>query len=118
MGSQHEIIMAFTSYFKGNWMLFKFYLEHIKTIYSLPLWMRNPDELRSVIEEKVNATGKIFELKVPSKISKHYNDEFEKMKSDLRRLHGGEKEVLSYKITLLLLFCIRIACIASAWHGN
>lgn len=99
-------------------MLFKFYLEHIKTIYSLPLWMRNPDELRSMIEEKVNATGKIFELKLPSEIAKHYNDEFEKMKSEMRRLHGGEKEVLSYKITLLLLFFIRIACIVSAWHGN
>ena len=116
--NQQELMMAFASYFKGNLMLFKFYLEHIKTIYSLPLWMRNPDELRLVIEEKVNAEGKIFELKVPSKIGKHYNNEFERMKSGMRRLHGGEKEMLSYKITLLLLFCIRIACIGSAWHGN
>ena len=99
-------------------MLFKFYLEHIKTITSLPLWMRNPDVLRSEIEQKVNAEGKIFELKLPSKIGKHYNNEFENMKSEMRKLHGGEKEVLSYKITLFLLFCIRIACIISSWKGD
>ena len=40
------------------------------------------------------------------------------MKSEMRKLHGGEKEVLSYKITLFLLFCIRIACIISSWKGD
>ena len=110
--------MAFASYIEGNLMLFKFYLKHIETIRSLPLWMRNPDVLRSEIEQKVNTEGKIFELKLPSKIGKHYNNEFDKMKSDMRKLHGGEKEILTYKITLLLLFCIRILCIGSAWNGN
>ena len=110
--------MSLKTYIQGNLMLFSFYLKHIKTIHSLPGWMRNPDTLQSVIEEKVSSDGKIFELNVPSDIGKHYNNEFEKMKSDMRRLHGGENELISYKITLILLFCVRCSCIVSAWYGN
>ena len=111
--------MVSATYIRGNWRLFKFYLKHISTIRSLPPWMRNPDTLRDTIEEKVGSVGKHFELNVTSDTGKHYNDEYDKMRSDMRKLHsGGENEICSYKFTLLLLFCIRIACIASAWNGN
>ena len=99
-------------------MLFNFYLKNISTIRSLPKWMRNPDTLQTIIEEKVKSTGKCFELSLPSEIGKKYNNDFEKMKSEMRTLHGSEKEKFSYKITLILLFCIRLCCIASAWYGN
>ena len=110
--------MAFATYVKGNLMLFNFFTKNISTIRSLPAWMRNPDELKSVIATKMQANQKSFNLDLPSSTAIVYNDAFEKMKSDMRRLHNGETEVFDYKITLILLFCIRVACIVCACYGN
>ena len=35
---------------------------------------------------------------------RNYNGEFDRLKADLRQLHAGEKELISYKTTLLILF--------------
>ena len=35
---------------------------------------------------------------------RNYNGEFDRLKADLRQLHAGEKEMISYKTTLLILF--------------
>ena len=110
--------MLSTTYIQGNLMLFNFYIKNINKIRSLPSWMRNPDTLQSVIETNVEVNQTTFSLSVPSSIGKHYNDAFEKMKSDMRTLHSGENELFDYKITLILLFCIRCACVISAWYGN
>ena len=37
-------------------------------------------------------------------LNRIYNGEFDKLKSELRQLHAGEKELISYRVTLLLLF--------------
>ena len=110
--------MAGTSYIQGNLMLLRFYLRNINTIRSLPIWMRNPDIFRAVVETKLKLNQKSFSLSVPSSIGKQYNADFEDMKSKMRRLHSGENELFDYKITLFLLFCIRAMCIISAWYGN
>merc|ERR550517_1994755 len=39
-------------------------------------------------------------------------------RSVVRQLHAGEKELISYRTTLLLLFSIRLACVFTAWQGN
>ena len=117
--------MAHKTYIKGNLMLFNFYLKNISTIRSLPKWMRNPDTLQTIIEEKVKSTGKCFELSLPSEIGKKYNNDFEKMKSEMRTLHGSEKEKFSYTNSglrntgnLSRLMSIMLTAESTAWMAN
>ena len=37
-------------------------------------------------------------------LRRSYNGEFDRLKAELRQLHAGEKELISYRTTLLLLF--------------
>merc|ERR1711990_724006 len=90
-------------------------------LHQLPQWMRNPDTLQEVVEERVAAGdgGKDgFTLKLPRAVARSYNGEFDRLKAELRQLHAGEKELISYRTTLLLLFSIRLACVFTAWQGN
>ena len=83
--------------------------------------MRNPDTLQEVVEERVAAGdgGKGgFTLKLPRTVARcslypvltislhirSYNGEFDRLKGELRQLHAGERELISYRTTLLLLF--------------
>ena len=94
--------------------------------------MRNPDTLQEVVEGKVAEVGgkERFTLKLPRTVARYfeapflaalalvivlflvivffmhrnYNGEFDRLKADLRQLHAGEKELISYKTTLLILF--------------
>ena len=59
-----------------------------------------------------------FSLRLPTSTAKEYNGEFDNMKSEMRKLHGAESEKFSYKTTLILLFCIRILCVFTAYEGN
>merc|ERR1712032_417331 len=93
--------------YKGNLLLFKFYLDNIWKLHQLPQWMRNPDTLQEVVDERVAAGdgGKGgFTLKLPRTVARSYNGEFDRLKSELRQLHAGERELISYRTTLLLLF--------------
>ena len=38
-----------------------------------------------------------FSLKLPNSTAKAYNENFDGMKSNLRKLHSGEKEKYSYR---------------------
>merc|ERR1712209_130107 len=108
------------SYVKGNLLLFKFYLANISKLHQLPQWMRNPDTLQEVVEGKVAEVGgkERFTLKLSRAVARNYNGEFDRLKADLRQLHAGEKELISYKTTLLILFSIRLACVVTAWQGR
>merc|ERR1712156_1318136 len=108
------------SYVKGNLLLFKFYLANISKLHQLPQWMRNPDTLQEVVEGKVAEVGgkERFTLKLSRTVARNYNGEFDRLKADLRQLHAGEKELISYKTTLLILFSIRLACVVTAWQGR
>merc|ERR1712088_1131629 len=112
--------MGASSYVKGSLILFKFYLANICKLHQLPQWMRNPDTLQELVEEKVgeDENMKGFTLKLPRTVARIYNGEFDKLKSELRQLHAGEKELISYRVTLLLLFSLRLACVFTAWQGN
>ena len=86
--------------------------------------MRNPDTLQEVVEERVAAGdgGKGgFILKLPRTVARcslypdklvltislhirSYNGEFDRLKGELRQLHAGERELISYRTTLILLF--------------
>jgi len=94
-------------YVKGNLLLFKFYLDNIWKLHQLPQWMRNPDTLQEVVEERV-ASGDGgeggFTLKLPRTVARSYNGEFDRLKSELRQLHAGERELISYRTTLIILF--------------
>ena len=59
-----------------------------------------------------------FSLRLSTSTAKEYNGEFDNMKSEMRKLHGAEREKFSYKTTLILLFCIRILCVFTAFEGN
>merc|ERR1711936_1089287 len=106
------------SYVKGNLLLFKFYLDNIWKLHQLPQWMRNPDTLQEVVEERVAAGDGGFTLKLPRTVARSYNGEFDRLKGELRQLHAAEKELFSYRTTLILLFSIRLACVFTAWQGN
>merc|ERR1711936_1528456 len=108
------------SYVKGNLLLFKFYLANISKLHQLPQWMRNPDTLQEVVEGKVAEVGgkERFTLKLSRTVARNYNGEFDRLKADLRQLHAGEKELITYKTTLLILFSIRLACVVTAWQGR
>ena len=80
-------------------------------------WMRNPDTLQEVVEERVAAGDGGFTLKLPRTVarcnpyncsfkveSRSYNGEFDRLKAELRQLHAAEKELISYRTTLILLF--------------
>ena len=103
----------------GNWLLLKFYLKSVKTLHKLPKWMRNPDSLIDTISSitDVRKPGK-FELSLPADVADTYNRDFDSMKSEMRSLHAGDREMLSYKSTLLILFTIRLVCIITACQGN
>merc|ERR1719369_2244875 len=106
-------------YMQGNWLLLKFYLHSIVKVHSLPKWMRNPDTLKQVVNAKIkNGQQEHFTLSLPRSPAKEYNEGLEDMKSEMRKLHAGEKENFSYKTTLLLLFLLRFLCIVTAWQGN
>lgn len=106
-------------YLQGNLLLLKFYIHNIIKIHSLPKWMRNPDTLKDVVNAKIhNGQQDDFSLSLPSSTAKEYNDGLDDMKAEMRKLHVGEKENISYKTTLLLLFIIRLLCIVTAWQGN
>ena len=103
----------------GNLELLKFYIKSVSTLHRLPKWLRNPDTLIETISASFDPKcPKKFELSVPSDISAKYNEDFNKMKADLRSLHAGEKEWLSYKMTLTLLFTIRLLCLVTAYQGS
>merc|ERR1712001_723784 len=84
--------------------------------------MRNPDvliqEMESKWKDQKNSGAENFSLKLPNSTANSYNEEFEHMKSEMRKLHAGEKEIFAYRTTLILLFCIRLLCILTAWHGS
>jgi len=106
-------------YLKGNWLLLKFYLHSVVKVHSLPKWMRNPDTLKEVVNAKIkNGQQEHFTLSLPSSTAKEYNEGLEDMKTEMRKLHAGEKESFSYKTTLVLLFLLRFLCIVTAWQGN
>ena len=103
----------------GNWLLLKFYAKSVSTLHNLPKWMRNPDNLIETIGKVFDVKNpKSFELRVPSEVRSEYNDNFDAMKIEMRSLHAGERERISYKTTLLLLFAIRLLCIITAFEGN
>jgi len=103
----------------GNWLLLKFYAKSVSTLHNLPKWMRNPDNLIETIGKVFDVKNpKSFELRVPSEVKSEYNDNFDAMKIEMRSLHAGERERISYKTTLLLLFAIRLLCIITAFEGN
>merc|ERR1711971_709490 len=106
------------SYVKGNLLLFKFYLDNIWKLHQLPQWMRNPDSLQEVVEERVAAGDEGFTLKLPRTVARSYNGEFDRLKSELRQLHAGEKELISYRTTLLLLFSIRLDSLARQYSSH
>ena len=103
----------------GNLELLKFYLKSVSTLHRLPKWLRNPDTLIETISASFDPKcPKKFELSVPSDISAKYNEDFDKMKADLRSLHTGEREGLSYKMTLALLMILRLLCLVTAYNGQ
>merc|ERR1719483_192428 len=106
-------------YMKGNWLLLNFYIKNISKIHSLPKWMRNPDTLKDLVDSKI-ASGQeeCFHLSLPRNTAKEYNDGLDVMKAEMRKLHAGEKEHISYKTTLMLLFALRLLCILTAWQGD
>jgi len=107
------------TYLRGNILLFKFYFEHIFTIRSLPAWMRNPDTLKQVCEEKSSANpDSPFTLELQADIYNKYNNAFERLKGSLRQLHNKENETFTYKTQLFLLFFLRFLCIISAAYGD
>merc|ERR1719433_1274682 len=109
------------SYVEGNYLLFDFYLKNFNKIKSLPQWMRNPNHLIKEMDLHYDITKKKnfgFSLRLPSSTSKEYNGDFENLKSEMRKLHAMDQEKISYKTTLIVLFCIRILCIMTAYHGN
>jgi len=59
-----------------------------------------------------------FSFELPNSTAKAYNENFDGMKSNLRKLHSGEKEKYSYRTTLILLFVVRFMCFYTAWYGN
>ena len=59
-----------------------------------------------------------FELSVGGEVGREYNQGFERMKVGLRRLHAPDRDRLSYRTSLLLLFLIRLGCIFTAAQGN
>jgi len=118
MGSR-DIAGMVNTYIRGNLLLLKFYLQSIAKVHSLPKWMRNPDTLKEVVNAKIeNGELEHFTLTLPNNTAKEYNDGLENMKGEMRKLHAGEKEMFSYKTTLLLLFLLRFLCIVTAWYGN
>merc|ERR1712037_297203 len=54
----------------------------------------------------------------PRTVARSYNGEFDRLKAELRQLHAAEKELISYRTTLILLFSVRLACVLTAWQGN
>ena len=59
-----------------------------------------------------------FELSVGGEVGREYNQGFERMKVGLRRLHAPDRDRLTYRTSLLLLFLIRLGCIFTAAQGN
>ena len=81
--------------------------------------MRNPDTLIETIADTTDIRRPSkFSLSVPKDVGDRYNKDFEEMKSKMRTLHAGDKEQLSYKSTLVILFAIRLACLFTAFEGN
>merc|ERR1712233_117402 len=115
---RYLLVRMVASYVKGSLLLFKFYLDNIWKLHQLPQWMRNPETLQEVVEERVAAGNRGFTLKLPRTIARSYNGEFDRLKADLRQLHPPEKDFISYRTTLILLFSIRLACVFTAWQGN
>ena len=90
--------------FRGNRLLFDFYFKNLHQIKALPKWMRNPDSLIEEVESKwQNGKNQSFTLELPKTIAQSYNEKFDKMKAEMRKLHVNESEKLSYKNTLILL---------------
>lgn len=106
-------------YVRGTLLLVKFYLVNIWTLHELPQWMRNPESLAQLVEEEAKGpTRTSFSLRLPRAVARRYNGEFGRMKGELRELHAGEGDRMSYQTTLLLLFTLRLACVYTAWLGN
>merc|ERR1719495_2852868 len=104
--------------FYGNWLLLRFYAKSVTTLHKLPKWMRNPDNLIETIGEAFDVKNpKSFELKVPSEVGSKYNENFDAMKNEMRSLHARDRERISYKTTLMILFAIRLLCIITAFEG-
>lgn len=110
----------FTHYVRGTHLLLTFYWRNLFLLHSLPKWLRNPDTLQDVVKDRLKELGKsaTFSLSLDNTAAKKYNREFDNIKTEMRRLHGGDTELISYKGTLLILFSLRLVCIVSAWQGN
>jgi hypothetical protein len=91
----------------GTVLLTRFYLRHLRTLFSLPLPLKNPEVLGDVM-----AVGKPFELRVPAAPARSYNADIRKLEADVKQLGPGTP--LSFPAMFAAFLLIRAACIANA----
>ena len=109
----------------GLGLLFTFYFEHLGTLRSLPLWMRNPKSADSVILKASSSKQKAscsepqqVHLSVSNLPRMKYERGIDALKQSLRSLHAGSRPI-NYKWKLILLFLVRIVTAAVAFTtGN
>lgn len=86
--------------------LVQFYVRHLATLRSLPSELRDPDELLRTM-----APGKRFELRVPTMLSRTYNDEIGVLRDTVK---AANPNPATFSIISTLFFTVRCACVVNA----
>jgi len=99
---------------RNSLALARFYLQHLPTLYNLPLPLKNPDILARNL-----ADGGRHELKVRAAVAKDYNDGLQALAATLRSSSSlSPPSPNAFRQNLFLFFTLRILCCAAALSGS
>ena len=93
----------FNTYFHGLWMLAEFYIFSVKKIHALPKWIRNPNTLAKIVDEKEEVL-----LSVETEAEESYLRGSKMIEENMRTLHCEKVGLLSFQTTLRVLVFLRI----------
>lgn len=118
------------SYVVGTLTLLRVWAQQVAVVYSLPGWLRSPDDLHNTLVAK-GLTAQRFQLSLSRAAAVAFNDRINGAKRVLRGLHksgavqneahdvaGSAAGGLGYRTQLVLLYAVRLAMVVTAWHNR
>ena len=93
----------FKTYLHGLRMLTEFYVFSVKKIHTLPKWIRNPNTLAKIVDEKEEV---LLSVETEAEIS--YLRGSKMIEENMRKLHCEKVGLLSFQTTLRVLVFLRI----------
>ena len=103
------------SYLNGHLLLFRFAIEHLPLLFTLPGWLTDPAKLERRLATLRDGTLQSLTLNVPSDQADAYNLALKQLGTNMQALHP-QQMTASTRVCLLNL--IRFSTLVAAWYGD